>query len=237
MCFGVTCGPPCYMPLTQRRPPWTIVRRAHRARSRRRRDPLARGTGISLCVRPNVMPAAAGLVRMTLILSRASISRPSGHWVEDDYDIVADGERIVGRISTSARRAPQRHRGCGRSISCSGQEGRWRRYSMLCPICGYCRVGFKSMNRSAVQKPLADFTNVSTFPGRLPPNQNYCPKKGLNRRWCSPAGKGLSTSASETRVSGGSDGPWSIRRGPLVHRSVVGRAGIRRVPYQFAARG
>jgi hypothetical protein len=43
---------------------------------------------------------------MTLILSRASISRPSGYWLEDDYDVVADGERIVGRISTSGQARP-----------------------------------------------------------------------------------------------------------------------------------
>jgi hypothetical protein len=46
----------------------TIARRAHRPRSRRRRDPHARGTGVSLCVRPNV----------------------GRRW--------ADGERVIGRI-------------------------------------------------------------------------------------------------------------------------------------------
>jgi hypothetical protein len=32
-----------------------------------------------------------------LILKRASASRPSGEWNEDDYDVLADGE-VVGRI-------------------------------------------------------------------------------------------------------------------------------------------
>ena len=32
-----------------------------------------------------------------LILRRASASRPSGEWNDDDYDVLADGE-IVGRI-------------------------------------------------------------------------------------------------------------------------------------------
>jgi hypothetical protein len=33
----------------------------------------------------------------TLILKRASASRPSGEWNEDDYDVLADGI-VVGRI-------------------------------------------------------------------------------------------------------------------------------------------
>ena len=32
-----------------------------------------------------------------LILKRANASRPSGHWSEDDYDVLAGGE-VVGRI-------------------------------------------------------------------------------------------------------------------------------------------
>jgi hypothetical protein len=32
-----------------------------------------------------------------LILKRANPSRPSGHWSEDDYDVLAEGE-VVGRI-------------------------------------------------------------------------------------------------------------------------------------------
>jgi len=32
-----------------------------------------------------------------LILKRASASRPSGEWSDDDYDVLADGE-VVGRI-------------------------------------------------------------------------------------------------------------------------------------------
>jgi hypothetical protein len=32
-----------------------------------------------------------------LILKRASASRPSGHWYDDDYDVLCEGE-VVGRI-------------------------------------------------------------------------------------------------------------------------------------------
>jgi ABC-type uncharacterized transport system substrate-binding protein len=32
-----------------------------------------------------------------LILKRASVSRPSGEWSDDDYDVLADGV-VVGRI-------------------------------------------------------------------------------------------------------------------------------------------
>jgi hypothetical protein len=46
-----------------------------------------------------------------LLLKRASASRPSGTWSDDDYDVLADGV-IVGRIF-KANAAPVR-RGCGR---------------------------------------------------------------------------------------------------------------------------
>jgi hypothetical protein len=36
-----------------------------------------------------------------LILKRASASRPSGEWSEDDYDVLADGV-VVGRIFKAA---------------------------------------------------------------------------------------------------------------------------------------
>jgi hypothetical protein len=36
-------------------------------------------------------------VTAPLILKRASVSRPSGQWSDDDYDVLADGE-VVGRI-------------------------------------------------------------------------------------------------------------------------------------------
>jgi hypothetical protein len=32
-----------------------------------------------------------------LLLKRASVSRPSGKWNEDDYDVLADDE-VIGRI-------------------------------------------------------------------------------------------------------------------------------------------
>ena len=36
-----------------------------------------------------------------LILKRASASRPSGEWNDDDYDVLADGV-VVGRIMKAA---------------------------------------------------------------------------------------------------------------------------------------
>jgi hypothetical protein len=38
---------------------------------------------------------------MTLILKRASASRPSGEWDDDDFDVLADGV-VVGRIIEAA---------------------------------------------------------------------------------------------------------------------------------------
>jgi hypothetical protein len=43
---------------------------------------------------------------MALILKRASVSRLSGEWDEDDYDVLADGV-VVGRIIRAAA-APER---------------------------------------------------------------------------------------------------------------------------------
>jgi hypothetical protein len=36
-----------------------------------------------------------------LILKRASVSRPSGEWKDDDYDVLSDG-KVVGRIFKAA---------------------------------------------------------------------------------------------------------------------------------------
>jgi hypothetical protein len=36
-----------------------------------------------------------------LILKRASASRPSGEWIDDDYNVLADGV-VVGRIMHAA---------------------------------------------------------------------------------------------------------------------------------------
>jgi hypothetical protein len=38
-----------------------------------------------------------------VILKRASVSRPSGQWRDDDYDVLAEGE-VVGRIFNALRR-------------------------------------------------------------------------------------------------------------------------------------
>jgi hypothetical protein len=34
---------------------------------------------------------ALAKIRMAMILKRASTSRPSGEWSDDDYDVLADG--------------------------------------------------------------------------------------------------------------------------------------------------
>jgi hypothetical protein len=50
--------------------------------------------------------------REVLILKRASASRSSGHWSDDDYDVLCDGA-VVGRIF-KANAAPWVRPGCGR---------------------------------------------------------------------------------------------------------------------------
>jgi hypothetical protein len=40
---------------------------------------------------------AVALARQFLLLKRATLSRPSGQWNDDDYDVLADGV-VVGRI-------------------------------------------------------------------------------------------------------------------------------------------
>jgi hypothetical protein len=47
--------------------------------------------------RATTSPVTAAPKVRTLILKRASASRPSGEWSEDDYDVLADGV-VVGRI-------------------------------------------------------------------------------------------------------------------------------------------
>jgi hypothetical protein len=42
-------------------------------------------------------PSARPVLLTNLILKRASASRPSGEWNDDDYDVLADGV-VVGRI-------------------------------------------------------------------------------------------------------------------------------------------
>jgi hypothetical protein len=39
--------------------------------------------------------------RCNLILKRASASRPSGQWQDEDYDVLADG-KVIGRIYEDA---------------------------------------------------------------------------------------------------------------------------------------
>jgi hypothetical protein len=40
-------------------------------------------------------------MKKTLLLKRASASRPSGEWDDDDFDVLADGV-VVGRIFNSS---------------------------------------------------------------------------------------------------------------------------------------
>jgi hypothetical protein len=49
---------------------------------------------------------AVAIVYSSLVLKRASASRPSGEWNGDDYDVLADGV-VVGRIF-KANAAPVR---------------------------------------------------------------------------------------------------------------------------------
>jgi hypothetical protein len=65
-----------------------------------------------------------------LILKRASASRPSGEWNNDDYDVLSDG-KVIGRIMKAAAsprgimdRIPRKEEsdrfGCiGRAMICS----------------------------------------------------------------------------------------------------------------------
>src|SRR5262245_9040602 len=55
-----------------------------------------------------------------LILKRATVSRPSGQWHDDDYDVLADGVG-VGRIMEAAAPAEPPARPCIRSSSPSGR--------------------------------------------------------------------------------------------------------------------
>jgi hypothetical protein len=48
-----------------------------------------------------VCPSVAGHGVKELILKRASASRPSGEWDDDDYDVLEDGA-VVGRIMETA---------------------------------------------------------------------------------------------------------------------------------------
>ena len=47
------------------------------------------------------MPSGNASLDVTLILKRASASRPSGEWNDDDYDVLAGGV-VVGRIYADA---------------------------------------------------------------------------------------------------------------------------------------
>jgi hypothetical protein len=75
------------------------------------------GQGSAIAVTPaspEGLPKRSSAVsrwRTTTTLKRASASRPSGEWRDDDYDMLAQGE-AVGRIF-NANAAPGDRRGCG----------------------------------------------------------------------------------------------------------------------------
>jgi hypothetical protein len=58
-------------------------------------------TACSSWVRKISKPCARAMDKDYLILKRASASRPSGEWDDDDYDVLADGV-VVGRIMETA---------------------------------------------------------------------------------------------------------------------------------------
>jgi hypothetical protein len=56
-----------------------------------------------------------GRMSSPLIIKRASASRTSGEWNDDDYDVLVDGV-VVGRI-VKAQRRPWASPGCGQCSS------------------------------------------------------------------------------------------------------------------------
>jgi hypothetical protein len=66
-------------------------------------------------------------VESPLILKRASASRPSGEWNDDDFDVLADGA-VVGRIfkghaSPRLRRAREPHADAWLRSDARGRDG------------------------------------------------------------------------------------------------------------------
>jgi hypothetical protein len=131
---------------------------------------------------------------MTLILRRASISRPSGPWSEDDYDVVADGERVVAHLPRPAKRAridivdmdgrvPAAARGRrGKHIQCSARSTP----SRLAAIEKHRKLrilssGVQIDEQECRSKPLADVINVLTFPAVRHQTKTMAEKKGANR--------------------------------------------------------
>jgi hypothetical protein len=70
---------------------------------------------------PEATPAATAAEMSSLILKRATVSRPSGQWSDDDHDVLENGV-VVGRIFLSPG-APQ-HR---QWMWASGHNGEIRR--------------------------------------------------------------------------------------------------------------
>jgi len=75
-----------------------------------------------------------------LILKRAAVSRPSGQWSDDDFDVLANGE-VVGRIYASIRPMRRRsaHPGCGHSLlrwraDVMWTRRQWRLWSWFCSV-------------------------------------------------------------------------------------------------------
>jgi hypothetical protein len=59
-----------------------------------------------------------------LLLKRAALSRPSGQWNDDDFDVLANGE-VVGRIYASIR--PTHGYAATREAAMAAFAKSWRR--------------------------------------------------------------------------------------------------------------
>jgi hypothetical protein len=59
-----------------------------------------------VCTHIKTLPAPVvsqdELVMVALLLKRASLSRPSGEWNDDDFDVLADGVVVGGILKVSA---------------------------------------------------------------------------------------------------------------------------------------
>jgi hypothetical protein len=107
----------------------------------------------------------------SLLLKRAALSRPSGQWDDDDYDVLADGE-VVGRIY-KAHAAPGRLTlDVDSSLLASRARLRWRRS---------LRAGDRNRAAAPLARPLA---RAAGAPGI----RNSCYAKGKSPAFRPEAG-------------------------------------------------
>jgi hypothetical protein len=78
---------------------------------------------------------------MSLVLRSASISRPSGHWFEDVYDIVSGG-LVIGRLVQE---------GVGRE-----QRWRWYVYGIVAPATANMRLSGHAADLVQAKAAIAD---------------------------------------------------------------------------------